>query len=171
MTRLRVAVTGRPGIGKTTLCIKVFEAVKDKLDVEGFVTREVRINRARVGFKIVDLKSGEEMWLARAGDFSPVKVGRYSVFVESVDAVARRIYDYDSDLIIIDEIGPMELKSREFVGAIEDLISRDVNMLFTIHLKSKHGLLEKIRREFEVVVIDETNRDKASEVIIRKLGV
>jgi len=61
---VRLAVTGRPGVGKTTLCMKVYNALKDEMVVKGFITREVREKGVRVGFKLVDLASGEESWLA-----------------------------------------------------------------------------------------------------------
>lgn len=167
---MKVAVTGRPGVGKTTLCLKVYEALKDRLDVRGFVTKEVRVGGRRIGFKLIDLTSKESAWLAKVDSDSPVRVGKYGVLVESIDAFAEKIYSYrDADLIIIDEIGPMELKSRKFVEAIKSIMDRD-GLLFTIHLKSQHPLLRKIRAEFEVLTLTEENRDKlAKEVIGRFL--
>ena len=165
---MKIAVTGRPGIGKTTLCLKVYDALKDKLDIEGFVTREVRERGVRVGFKLIDLKSGEEAWLAKVGYRSPFKVGKYGVILESIDRFAERIEGYaNADLIILDEIGPMELKSRKFVEAVEGILDRD-NLLFTIHLKSQHPLLKRIRSEFEVITLSEENRNAVAEEIVRR---
>ncbi len=167
---MKIAVTGRPGIGKTTLCLKVYDALKDLMDVRGFVTKEVRERGVRVGFKLVDLVSGEEVWLARVGLKSPVKVGKYGVAIESIDGFAERIKSYvDADLVILDEVGPMELKSDRFVRAVEWLMERD-NLLFTIHLKSQHPLLRRIRSEFEVITLSEDNRDEVAEEIVRRFG-
>jgi len=167
---VRVAVTGRPGVGKTTLCLKVFDALRDELDVKGFVTKEVRVSGRRVGFKLVDLVSGESLWLARVDAKSPVRVGRYGVLLESIDEFAERIESYrDADLIIIDEIGPMELKSRRFVEAVEGIVDRD-GLLFTIHLKSQHPLLRRIRSEFEVLTLTEENRDRMVEEVVRRFA-
>ncbi len=159
-----MAVTGRPGIGKTTLCMKVFKALKD---VEGFVTLEVREKGRRIGFKLHDLKSGEELWLAKVGEGYP-RVGKYVVFLENLDRFAGKISDYDGCLIVIDEVGPMELKSDNFVRAMERLIESDKNLLVTVHYKSKHPLVERIKREFELYVIDERNRDDVANEIINK---
>ncbi len=167
---MKIAVTGRPGIGKTTLCLKVYDALKDKLDIEGFVTREVRERGVRVGFKLIDLKSGEEAWLAKVGYRSPFKVGKYGVILESIDRFAERIEGYaNADLIILDEIGPMELKSRKFVEAVEGILDRD-NLLFTIHLKSQHPLLKRIRSEFEVITLSEENRNAVADEIVRRFA-
>ncbi len=167
---MRIAVTGRPGVGKTTLCLKVYEALKDKLNIRGFITKEVREKGVRIGFKLIDLKSGEEAWLAKVGYSSPFKVGKYGVIVESIDRFAEKIEGYaDADLIILDEIGPMELKSRKFVEAVESILDRD-NLLFTIHLKSQHPLLKRIRSEFEVITLTEENRDAIAEEIVRRFA-
>ncbi len=167
---MKIAVTGRPGIGKTTLCLKVYGALKDSMDVRGFVTKEVRERGVRVGFKLVDLESGEEAWLAKVGFKSPVRVGKYGVILESIDRFAERIKSYgDADLVILDEVGPMELKSDRFVKAVEWLMGRD-NLLFTIHMKSQHPLLRRIRSEFEVIILTEDNRDEVAEEIVGRFG-
>ena len=160
---MRIAVTGRPGVGKTTLCMRVYESLKDKMTIAGFVTKELRKDGRRVGFKLIDLSSGREEWLARVGE-GRVRVGKYAVNVEGFERFLESV-NTKADLIIIDEVGPMELKSEKFVGFVERLMDKE-KLLFTIHLKSKHRLLEGIRKEFRVYVIDEANRDKAAEEII-----
>ncbi len=161
---MKIAVTGRPGIGKTTLCMKVFKSLDG---VEGFVTLEVRERGRRIGFKLHDLKSGEELWLAKVGEGYP-KVGRYVVFLQSIDRFAERLKSYDGNLVIVDEVGPMELKSERFVRAMEELIESPKNLLVTVHYKSRHPLVERIKREFELYVIDERNRDEVAIEIIRR---
>ncbi|KAH7519823.1 hypothetical protein FEM48_Zijuj08G0078100 [Ziziphus jujuba var. spinosa] len=51
-------VTGPPGVGKTTLIIRAFEALKasnPSLKLQGFYTREIRQGSDRVGFEVVTL--------------------------------------------------------------------------------------------------------------------
>ena len=158
---MKIAVTGRPGIGKTTLCMKVYRAVKD---VEGFVTLEVREGGKRIGFKLHDLKSGEELWLAKVGEGYP-RVGKYVVFVDSIDKFAERIKSYGKN-VIIDEVGPMELKSKVFINSMYEIIESSRNVLVTVHYKSRHPLVERIKKEFKLYVIDERNRDKVAREII-----
>ncbi len=159
---MRIAVTGRPGVGKTTLCLKVYESLKDKMTIAGFITKEVRRDGRRVGFKLVDLSSGKEEWLARVGE-GEVRVGKYAVNIEGLEKFLDFV-DTDASLVIIDEVGPMELKSRKFVRFVEELMGKEM-LLFTIHLKSRHELLEKIRRGFKVYIINEGNRDAVAEEI------
>jgi nucleoside-triphosphatase len=165
----KIAVTGRPGVGKTTLCLRIFEGLSSKIKIGGFITREVREGGRRVGFKVVDLQSGESFWLARKGS-GKVMVGSYAVMLDEFEGyISRSINKLHGDLIIIDEVGPMELKSRVFVRKVEELITSQSNLLFTIHYKSRHPLLERIRREFEVYEITLENRDRLAEEIMRKI--
>ncbi len=166
---LRIAVTGRPGIGKTTFCRRVYEALKNEINVSGFITLEVREGGTRIGFKLKDLSTGEEGWLAKVGHQSPVRVGKYGVLVESIDRFAEKVESYkNADLVIIDEAGPMELKSPKFVESMEKLLESDVPCLFSIHLKSQHPLLRRIRSEFEVITLNESNRDVLVDEIVRR---
>ncbi len=155
---VRVAITGKPGVGKSTLCLKTYNFLKNKIIIKGFITIECRIGGKRIGFQFFDLASGEKLWLARRGN-GEVMVGKYTVFVENIDVMAERIEDYkNADLIIIDEIGPMELKSKKFINSIENIMRFD-NLLFTVHYKSKHPLVKKIKDEFNLIVIDRYNRE------------
>ncbi len=162
---MKVALTGRPGVGKTTACLKVFGQLKPR--VAGFVTTEVRENKKRVGFKLKDLRSGEEVWLAKIGDGKP-KVGKYVVFVENLEKFLDNL-DLHAEILIVDEVGPMELKSQKFVEFIEDEIFSREKVLVTVHYKASHPLAEKIRREFRLFVIDEENREKVVEEILKSL--
>lgn len=167
---MRVAITGKPGTGKTTLCLRVYEMLGDRLDVRGFVTREIREGGVRTGFEILDLKSGERFILARVGDGFP-RVGKYVVYVESIDRVSEKILsDYsNADLTVIDEVGPMELKSRNFVSAMSRLVETQDNLLVTVHLRSTHPLVLRIKNEFRVFEITRDNRDSLVKEVLSYL--
>lgn len=165
---LRLAVTGRPGIGKTTFCLNVFNSLKDKTSICGFITGEVREKGKRVGFKLKDLNTGEEAWLAKVESDSSVRVGKYGVIVGAVDKFSRNLNCQSSQLCIIDEIGPMELKSKQFVQLIEHLLFTSMSCIFTVHQKSKHNLLETVRKECEVITLDESNRDSMVDEVVKR---
>jgi len=71
-------VTGRPGIGKTTVLLNATEKLKARgYIVGGMISREVRQNGSRVGFELVDLKTTEKGWLAHINQ--PIgQIGRAS---------------------------------------------------------------------------------------------
>ncbi len=111
---------------------------------------EVRAGGRRIGFKIIALDTGEEGFLARAG-FSGEgpRIGRYTVIVGDVLKVAvpavRRALE-SSDIIAIDEIGPMELIVDELAWAIIDALSSGKPYLVVYHrrLPSSHPEIYKL---------------------------
>ncbi|MCS7139930.1 MAG: NTPase [Candidatus Nezhaarchaeota archaeon] len=168
-------VTGRPGIGKTTLVFKVVDQLRSLgFKVGGIVTLEVRKGGVRSGFKIVDVESGEETSLATVSSAPGPRVGKYLVHVENIDtfAVNSVIKALESgDLVVIDEIGPMELKSQKFVEAVKRVLASKKPLLATLHYRLRHPLLNYIRshRDYEVIEITESNRDHLVTRIIEKI--
>jgi nucleoside-triphosphatase len=87
--------------------------------VGGIVSREIRTNNnMRIGFEFIDLTTNDRNVLAPITGNGP-KVGRYFVNVAGCRFAAERLVNAvrNSDVIICDEIGPMELKSREFIDS------------------------------------------------------
>ena len=77
------------------------------LRVDGMVTREVRKGDERIGFKITDLSSGAEGWLARMGDSIGPRIGKYSVDSEDLEEIGvgalKRAAEGSADLVLVDE--------------------------------------------------------------------
>jgi len=160
----KIAITGRPGCGKTTLCRKIAERVE--ADVGGLLTEEIREEGKRVGFRLQDLATGEGGTLAHVRDCSGPGVGKYFVCPDQLDLIGVGAIELglrEKDLLIVDEIGPMELKSRRFVQAVERALEAEIDCLFTIHRRSKHPLLKKVREGFQVKKLTPKNRDRAFE--------
>jgi|Deesub1362A_J573_1020465.scaffolds.fasta_scaffold00193_48 nucleoside-triphosphatase len=159
-----ITVTGAPGIGKTTLCKKVIEILqntKPEVSVGGFITNEIREKGKRTGFVMVDLITDNKEILAHISLKSSVKVGKYGVNLDGirnlgVKAIVSGILF--SDIVIVDEVGPMELRSREFEKSIYQLIDSDKSALLTIHRKSNHPLLKYLRQVYPPVEITFDNR-------------
>jgi len=170
----KIFVTGRPGVGKTTLIFKVSNELKARgLNVGGIVTLEVRSGGVRVGFKIVDIQSGAEARLASVSSAVGPRVGKYLVHVENLNAFAvtsiLRALE-QCDLVVVDEIGPMELKSQKFIDAVRKALASEKPLLASLHYKLKHPLLDYIRsrRDFEIVELTPLNRDVLPSTIVEK---
>ena len=163
---MKIAVTGPPGIGKTTLCLRVYEALAPRFRISGFVTKEVRDKNRRIGFILKNLETGNEEWLARVGE-GKVKVGRYVVFIENLESFLKNLNFSTSNFIIIDEIGPMELKSKKFVEMISNVInSKQKNVLVTYHYRLEHKVIKLIKNNFKLFFMNKRNRDFIAGSII-----
>jgi len=160
---MKIFVSGMPGVGKTTLILKVSEALKSRgWRIGGIITQEVRERGKRVGFKIIALDSGEEGILAWEG-FNGPKVGKYGVNLKDLEEIGVKAVERainDADLIIIDEIGAMELKSRKFGEIVEKALKSDKHLLAVVHRRltrkySKYGMLYILTRENRERVLSE----------------
>ena len=165
---LKILITGLPGCGKTTLCKKIIQALGDR-KICGLLSEEIREAGGRRGFKIIDIKTGGEGMLAHVAQKEGPKVGKYRVNLSHLNKFANAIED-NCDLIVIDEIGPMELHSEKFISAVRAAFESGRNVVATIHYKSKHPLVQELRRREDVITyeINEVNRNKVLEEIVRR---
>ena len=137
-------LTGMPGTGKTTLIRQAI--TQSGRNAGGFFTQEIRSVGIREGFRIVTL-DGKEGVLAHIAIDSPFRVGKYGVDISVLDTIGvDSIYNAIShnDLIVIDEIGKMELFSPRFITAVQDALTSPKKVLGTVTLKP-HPLADSIR--------------------------
>ena len=155
-----VFLTGAPGIGKTT----IIRSVLDTLDVEagGFYTSEMREDGSRVGFAIVGL-NGERGVLAHIDLDSPYRVNRYGVNRDDLERVGIGALEEATgraQLIVMDEIGRMELCSEAFRIAVLRALDSPTPVLGTIQDRSNEFLDSvRARDDVEIHRVNSGNRD------------
>jgi len=167
-------LTGSPGVGKTTVLLRVVEALKAKgYSVGGMLSREVRSGGARVGFEVLDLSSDRRGWLAHVNQPSGPQVGRYRVNLEDlnsigVEAIGKAVEGFD--VVVIDEVGPMELFSERFKEAVRRAVESGKVVVGVVHWKARDRLIEEVkkREDAEVIVVTYENRNKLHENIVGK---
>jgi len=163
-------LTGIPGSGKTTV---VREAIaRSKIKAGGFYTQEIRSGGIRQGFRLTTL-DGQDAILAHINIASHRRVGKYGVDIENLDRVAvSAVYQAieGSDLIVIDEIGKMELFSARFEEAVLKAMDSGKRVLGSIML-SLHPFADEIKRRPNVKLlhISRANYDQVLEEVIRWL--
>ena len=174
MKKRLLLLTGSPGVGKTTVLLRVVECLKAKgYSVGGMLSREVRSDRTRVGFEILDLGSGSWGWLAHVNQKSGPSVGKYRVNLEDLDNIgANAIVNAaeNFDVVVIDEIGPMELFSEKFKEAVRRAVEGGKLVVGVVHWKARDRLIEEVknREDTEVFVVTYENRNKLHQTIIEK---
>ena len=165
---LRIAVTGSPGVGKSTLVAKVTSGTK--LRVGGVLARDRRYKDRRIGFELLDLSTGAVGILADESGDGP-QLGKYRVHLDDLDRIGAQAVEnaLGCDLIVVDEVGPMELSSHRFVLAVEKAIASPKPMLVVLHQWSNHRLAKKIRGSFRVLTVTRENRDSLADEIAKAL--
>ena len=155
-------LTGKPGTGKTNL---IKEAIaRSKIKAGGFYTEEIRSSGIRQGFKIITL-DGKEAILAHVNISSPFQVSKYKVDVDNLNKVGvsatQRALE-ECDLIIIDEIGKMELLSPQFRETVRQAINGGKKVLGTIML-NPNPFCDEIKHhpEVKVLLVTRDNRKQA----------
>src|SRR6267143_206293 len=129
--KLRVILlTGRPGVGKTTVVNRVYEHYsKNGFKVQGLTTREVR---------------------------------------EGVAALERSMKGA-ADLLIVDEIGPMEMTSASFRNSISRVLNGYRAVVATVKFGSRYPEVETILRKSLHWEITKENRESIYRRIIRQV--
>ena len=165
---LRIAVTGSPGVGKSTLVAKVTSGTK--LRVGGVLARDRRYKDRRTGFELLDLSTGMVGILADESGDGP-QLGKYRVHLDDLDRIGAQAVEnaLGCDLIVVDEVGPMELSSHRFVLAVEKAIASPKPMLVVLHEWSNHRLAKKIRSTFRIFTVTRENRDSLADEIAKAL--
>ncbi len=151
-------LTGRPGTGKTSLIKQAVAETAVKAD--GFYTEEIRSQGVRQGFRLVTL-DGQSTILAHIDIQSPYRVGKYGVDIDALDRVGvstLRRAAQQCELVVIDEIGKMELFSASFRESVLQVIDSGRRLLGTIML-SPNPWADAIKRRPQVELVPVTRNN------------
>jgi nucleoside-triphosphatase len=167
-------LVGVPGVGKTTLLLKVVESLKaNSYSAGGMMSREVRSGGARVGFEVLDLGSGKRGWLAHVNEPNGPRVGKYYVNLEDLDEIgAEAILNAieSCDVVVIDEIGSMELFSERFREAVRKAVNCNKLVVGVMHWKAGDRLIDEVknREDTETILVTQENRNELVKTVVGK---
>ena len=170
---IKIGITGLPNAGKTQALVKVIEMLEEgENKVGGMVTEPIIKNNRRVGFYVKDWITQEKDILAHVDHDSKIVVGRYKVNLDALERVGVTAIETaaeECDIVIIDEVGRMEVESEKFVDIVKKILEEDKPLILTLHKKSRNPLLQDIRRRDDVRILEVTpiNRDLLPYKIIK----
>lgn len=155
---LKLFITGHPGVGKTTLIQECVLPYRDKIG--GFYTKEIREGSARLGFEILTM-DGRSGVFAKKGLKSAAKFNKYGIdlaVLETVGVDSLRRAEAEKPVIVLDEIGSMEMLSETFREMIARILSGPKPLLATIRLNAEPFTSQiKKMNQTELLVLNRTN--------------
>ncbi len=159
-------IKGEPKSGKTTLLKElVAELKKSGLNVGGFVSPEERHHGTRTAFRVMDVRSGKMAELANVKGDGP-KVSKYHVDVRSFESIAVPAMEgFDQyDVFVIDEIGVMEMKSRQFARLLDRIIESDTPLIAALNER----FVDKFGNSGEILELDADSRGEVFEKLLEE---
>jgi nucleoside-triphosphatase len=163
----KTLITGKPGVGKTTIIQKAVSRMGD-VRAGGFYTSEIRVKGARLGFELRGLDGGRRT-LARVDFDSRDRVSKYGVDTEGFEEFLGTLdlMHPDIELIVMDEIGKMELFSNLFRALVRKALDSDKDLLASIALEGE-GFIRAVKERTGVHLFEITrsNREQLLEEIV-----
>ena len=165
-------LSGRPGVGKTNVVRTV--AARLGARAGGFYTEEIREQGRRTGFRLVAL-DGPTGILAAVNVSSRYRVGRYRVHLDDLESVGveslwRALAQPEVAVVIVDEIGKMELFSSAFRDAVSAALDGAKPVVATIMAGSQPWVdAVKTRPDITLVEVTLDNRQELPELVWRWL--
>ena len=160
MNNIKIGITGLPQSGKTQTLTKVIEMLEaEGLKVGGMITEAIVEDNRRTGFYVMDWRTKERGVLASLDIKSKFSVGKFGIdltVLEEVGVNALMKACEESDVIVIDEVGKIEVESEKFVNAVKFALDVEKPILLTLHKKSRNPLLQDIRRRDDVRILEVT---------------
>lgn len=166
---MNVILTGAPRTGKTTIIHKII--IKIDKECTGFYTEEINERNQRAGFKLITLDN-KSCVLAHKDIKKRYRVGKYGVNLDCIEKIgvsAIRKGMEQNKIVIIDEIGKMELFSTEFKDIVIKALDSNSKVLGTI-LFRPHPFCDRIkyRKDVAIIEVTEENRDFLPEILLKK---
>jgi len=137
----RVVISAVRGAGKTSLIMAIVKAFQCQgIDVKGVVTPGVFDGEKKIAIEISDLTAGESRVFARLAEetTTALQFGDWSFSQETIDWANQRLSAIKSaEVLVIDEIGPLELDMNSGLQAGLDLLASDIYHLAVITVRPK----------------------------------
>ncbi|AGI47683.1 putative nucleotide kinase [Thermoplasmatales archaeon BRNA1] len=176
---VKIGITGLPGSGKTYTLKSVIKMLTSdgKVTVGGMIDEKINdgTGRHKIGIQVRNILTDESVVFANPETESKIMVGNLGVdlaLFESVSIEAIKTACEQCDIVVIDEVGKVEVESQAFVDAVKEALDVDKPMIITLHKKSRNPLLQDIRRRDDVRILEvtPTNRKLLPYKIVRLMN-
>jgi len=174
----KIGITGLPRSGKSAVLDKVVSMIIDERKADsragrrggpaniigGMRTEAIIENGERVGYACVDILSGDRGVMAHREIDSRNRILGFGIDPSELDKVAVPAIQNaigNCEILVVDEVGKFSVESEGFVAAVREALEYDMPTLLTLHKKSRHPLLQDIRRRDDGRILEVTPVNRA----------
>ena len=174
----KIGITGLPRSGKSAVLDKVVSMIIEERKADsrarrrgvaaniigGMRTEAIIENGERVGYACVDILSGDRGVMAHREIDSRNRILGFGIDPSELDKVAVPAIQNaigNCEILVIDEVGKFSVESEGFVAAVREALEYDMPTLLTLHKKSRHPLLQDIRRRDDGRILEVTPVNRA----------
>ena len=172
----KIGITGLPRSGKSAVLDKVVSMVIAEHEADprgsgagsgvigGMRTKAIIEDGERVGYACIDIETGESGVMAHREIDSRNRILGYGIDPSEVDRVGVPAIQNavgNCEILVIDEVGKFSVESEGFVAAVRGALDYDMPTLLTLHKKSRHPLLQDIRRRDDGRILEVTPVNRA----------
>lgn len=118
-------LTGPVHSGKTTLLNRVvYELKKQGVKIDGFLSKAVEEKEETLGYDLFDLKKESSIpYIRRKGEKEWQKIGSFFFIPQGLNKAEEIILrGKDADVLIVDEVGPLELAGKGLWPALKNIL-------------------------------------------------
>ncbi len=162
---LKIGISGAWGTQKSKTIKSIIDMLtKEDINVGGMVTEPIMEDNRRVGFQVMDWRTKEKAVFAHLDLDSSVEIKGYGVNLDSLNEVGVKAIKnaaQENDVVLIDEIGKMQVESEEFCEMVSKIFEVNKPLIITFEKKSRNTLLQDLRRRDDVRMLEltEVNKD------------
>jgi nucleoside-triphosphatase THEP1 len=143
-----IIVSGDIAEGKTSLLVNLAQSLKKRsVAVGGLLSSRIIENEETVGYKLVSVETGEEHNYLRLKKVKESEgIGRFNINHSAIDWGRQLLSSnntLDKDVVIIDEVGKLELEKNGWRNSLEKLLTiHGLNIVISVRKRYVQAIVE-----------------------------
>jgi nucleoside-triphosphatase THEP1 len=170
-------ISGAVGAGKTTFTKKLVDIFKKNgISVGGILSERVMVESGTIGYDLTDIETNETEVLLRQGEGSgKERIGRFEIFPDGFEKGSACLSSsrlINKRIVIVDEVGILELENRGWSDCIQDLIKVSGNhLLITVRDSLIEAVIEKWKfKNTFIYNVSEIDYNAAGSSIMKEIN-
>ena len=170
-------ISGETRSGKTTYLKKILKTIKEKdatVNISGIIAHGIDKNGERYGFDIENVATHEKIFLCNQEPVeNALKIGRFYFSDKGLEFGENALSNNleNTDLLVIDEIGYMELKGEGWFDTIENALAySNLNMIWVVRKRILEEVLQQWQHTNTKVIYTQTSKaENIAKAILDKI--